>query len=136
MNLKCLQLDRSIPAIDRKRNRQVATVAFPSFQGRVATRKSTHKHHLENRTAKKLLAQFFGFGCTHAPIRAEELDRKNTVVGTHCGKAATSLNERFGTMAGVPRRKVLQNRKLSGSWQVYVARHCAKPLGRWAQFIF
>jgi hypothetical protein len=32
-------------------------------------------------------------------------------------------------MAGVPRRIALQNSKLSGSWQVCVARHCAKPLG-------
>jgi hypothetical protein len=27
-------------------------------------------------------------------------------------------NERFSAMAGVPRWKVLQNSKLSGSWQV------------------
>jgi len=38
-----------------------------------------------------------------------------------------ATNERFGAMAGVARWKVLQNSKLSGSWQVCVARHCAKP---------
>ena len=40
-----------------------------------------------------------------------------------------ACNERFGAMAGVARWKVLPNRKLRGSWQVCVARHCAKPLG-------
>jgi len=35
-------------------------------------------------------------------------------------------------MAGVARWKVLQNSKLSGSWQVLVARHCAKPPPRCA----
>jgi hypothetical protein len=38
-----------------------------------------------------------------------------------------ALNERFGAMAGVARWIVLQNSKLCGSWQVCVARHCAKP---------
>jgi hypothetical protein len=47
--------------------------------------------------------------------------------------AGTAHNERFGTMAGVPRWIVLQNSKLCGSWQVcesppspsrrYVSRH-------------
>jgi len=41
--------------------------------------------------------------------------------------AGTAHNERFGAMAGVPRWKVFTNSKLRGSWQVLVARHCAKP---------
>ena len=45
----------------------------------------------------------------------------------------TAYNERFGAMAGVARWKVLQNSKLSGSWQVQVARHCAKPPPRYRQ---
>jgi hypothetical protein len=44
-----------------------------------------------------------------------------------------ALNERFGTMAGVPRWIALQNSKLCGSWQVQVARHCAKPQKRCVQ---
>jgi len=43
----------------------------------------------------------------------------------------TAVNERFGAMAGVPRWIILQNSKLSGSWQVCVARHCAKPPPRY-----
>jgi hypothetical protein len=56
-----------------------------------------------------------------------DFDRKNTVLGKCIVKAATSCNERFGTMAGVPRWIVLRNSKLSGSWQEQEARHCAKP---------
>jgi len=47
--------------------------------------------------------------------------------------AATAFNERFGAMAGVSRWIVLQNSKLRGSWQVCVARHCAKPPPRCRQ---
>jgi len=32
MNLKCLQQDKIIPTIDRKRNRQAPTVAFQVFK--------------------------------------------------------------------------------------------------------
>ena len=73
-------------------NIQCQAVAFPSFQGRVATRNSPHKHHLENRTNKKWLTPFFVFGLTHALKRSRGLDRKHTVVGKYRGKAATSLN--------------------------------------------
>jgi len=45
----------------------------------------------------------------------------------------TAANERFGAMAGVARCKVLPNSKLRGSWQVQVARHCAKPPPRYRQ---
>jgi len=47
--------------------------------------------------------------------------------------ASTAYNERFGIMAGVPRWIALQNSKLSGSWQVQVARHYAKPPPRCRQ---
>jgi hypothetical protein len=57
-------------------------------------------------------------------------DRKNTIFGLYRGKAATMHNKQFGSMAGVDRWKSLQNSKLSGSWKVPVARHCAKLPGR------
>jgi hypothetical protein len=49
------------------------------------------------------------------------------------GRGRPAANERFGTMAGVLRWIVLQNSKLSVSWQVQVARHCAKPPLRYKQ---
>ena len=64
---------------------------------------TTYKHHIDNRTAKKLLTQLFGFGLAHAPEQLQGLDRKNTIVGKVRGKAGTANNKRFGTMAGVPR---------------------------------
>jgi hypothetical protein len=63
----------------------------------------THQHHLTQLTVKKWLTSLFGFGLTHAPNKTYRLDRKYTVVGKFRGKAATIYNERFGTMAGVPR---------------------------------
>ena len=51
----------------------------------------------------------------------------NTRTGKRPEWHATVYNKRFGSMAGVPRWKVLQNSKLSGLWQIQVARHCAKP---------
>ena len=88
-----------------------------------------HAHTiLQTRTAENGCA-ILGFGLTHAPIRIEELDRKNTIVGKCSRKAATATNKQFGSMAGVARWKTLQNSKLNGSWQVQVARHCAKLPG-------
>ena len=86
-------------------NRKISTVASPSFQCRVATHVTAHKHHIENRTNKKWLTPFFVFGLTRAPQRSEGLDRKNTVVGQFRGKAATSLNEQFGKIAALTRWK-------------------------------
>jgi hypothetical protein len=58
----------------------------------------------------------------------KKLIEKNTLM------AATIYNERFGAMAGVLRRTVLQNSKLSGSWRVCESqpspsRHCVN--GKW-----
>jgi len=86
-----------------KMNIQCQAVAFPSFQGRVATRNSPHKHHLENRTNKKWLTPFFVLRLTRAPQRSEGLDRKNTVVGQFRGRAATSLNKQFGKISALIR---------------------------------
>ena len=62
-----------------------------------------HKHHIDNRTAKKLLAQLFGFGLARAPEKPQGLDRKNTIIGKVLGKAGTANNKQFGAMAGVAR---------------------------------
>jgi hypothetical protein len=78
----------------------------------------THQHHLAQLTAKKWLTPLFGFGLTLAPKKTYGFDKKSYVVGKYRGKAATIYNERFGTMAGVPRWIALQNSKLRGSWQV------------------
>ena len=53
----------------------------------------------------------------------------NCRIGKRTEWHATVYNKRFGSMAGVTRRKVLQNSKLNDSWQMQVARHCAKPPG-------
>jgi hypothetical protein len=74
--------------------------------------------------SQKMTASLFGFGLTHAPARLQGFVRKCSIKGKYRGKAATAYNERFGAMAGVPRWIALQNSKLSGSWQVCVARHC------------
>jgi hypothetical protein len=86
--------------------------------------------------SQKMAAPLFDFGLTHAPLQALGLDREYSIVGKYRWKAATAYNERFGAMAGVPRYIVLQNSKLSGSWQVQVARHFAKPPPRCAQANF
>jgi len=74
-------------------------------------RVSTHKANAQTPYCKpaqpKMADAIFGFGLTHAPIRAEGLDQKPTIVGKYRGKAATATNKQFGTMAGAPRRKVL-----------------------------
>jgi len=58
---------------------------------------------------------------------------KNTAMGKCSRKAATVYNKQFGAMAGVARWKVFTNSELSDSWQVQVARHCAKLPARWLQ---
>jgi len=59
-------------------------VALPRLQYRVAN-PQTHRTNtiLQTRTNKKWLTPFFVFGLTHAPIWAEGLDRKNTVIGKY-----------------------------------------------------
>ena len=41
-------------------------------------------------------------GLTHAPNRTSEFDRKNTIIGQVCGKAATATNEHIATIAALP----------------------------------
>ena len=55
-------------------------VASPSFQCSVSAHELTHKHNIENLTAKNGYA-IFGFGLAHAPNQPLGLDRKNTVIG-------------------------------------------------------
>jgi len=92
MNLKCLQQDKSIPAFDRKRNRQVPTVASQSLQYRVATPIIHSQTPYCKLAQPKMADAIFGFGRTHAPQKSSGFDQKNTIVGKYREKAATSLN--------------------------------------------
>jgi len=64
---------------------------------------TTHKHHIENLTVKKLLTQFFDFGLAHAQKRSLGLDRENAVVGKNSLMAATVYNKRFCEIAALTR---------------------------------
>ena len=79
-------------------------------------------HHPEVETNRKMLT------ITKSEISAISVEKN---IGEWYG---TACNERFGAMAGVTRWIVLPNSKLSGSWQVQVARHCAKPPPRYLQW--
>jgi hypothetical protein len=87
--------------------------------------------------AQKLLTQFLGHLPTHHPeiemnrviipsVEKSEIWEKR-LKGKNREWHGTTYNERFGTMAGVSRWIALHNSKLSGSRQVQIARHCAKP---------
>jgi len=76
---------------------------FPSLQYRVVAH-VTNAHTPYCKLAQPKMADaIFGFGLSHAPSRAQGLDRKNTIVGKARGKAATMHNKQFGAMAGVAR---------------------------------
>jgi hypothetical protein len=82
---------------------RVVVVALPRLQYRVSNPQNQPTNTiLQTRTAEKWLSPLFGFGLTHAPIRPEGFDRKNTVIGKYRGKAATVHNEHIGSMAALP----------------------------------
>jgi len=85
---------------------RVVVVALPCLQHSVFTRNLTNtqtpycKPH-----SQKTAAPLSDFGLTHAPIRAQGLDRKYTVVEKYRGKAATATNKQFGKIAALTRWK-------------------------------
>jgi hypothetical protein len=86
---------------------------------------------LQTRTAKKRLTPLFDFGLTHAPIQAEGLDWKNTIVGKYRGKAATSFNGGFGASGALPRvEKFLWKRKNNTFAGKFVGNPACKPSPR------
>jgi len=56
---------------------------------------TTHKHHIANRTAKKLLAQLFGFGRTHAPEKPQGLTGKIPLSDRFVGRQALPTTSGF-----------------------------------------
>jgi hypothetical protein len=78
-------------------------VVLPRLQYRVADPQNQRANTiLQTRTVKKRLTPLFDFGLTHAPIQAEGLDGKNTIVGKYCGTAATSHNRHIAKIATLP----------------------------------
>jgi len=93
----------SIRAVEKKGIEREIVVALPRLQYRVEP-PTTNAHTPYCKPAQpKMATAIFGFGRTHAPEKAQWLDRKNTIVGKVRGKAATMHNKQFGSMAGVAR---------------------------------